>query len=92
MPVALVSLYSAPDPDLLEISSDTLLVCKYHGDASLVLVEAQSIKSVVVMVPFMEKPEGGSSRCHKGRFFVVEKPGLSLVELGMEEGLEVPQI
>ena len=92
MPVALVSLYSTPDPDLLEISSDTLLVCKYHGDASLVLVEAQSIKSVVAMVPFMEKPEGGSSQCHKGRFFVVEKPGLSLVELGMEEGLEVPQI
>ena len=91
MPVALVSLYSAPDPDLLKISSNTLLVCRYCGDASLTLVKAQSIKSVVAMVPFMEKPEGGRPRRHDGRFFVVEKPGLSLAELGMEEGLEVLQ-
>ncbi|KAF9642967.1 hypothetical protein BDM02DRAFT_3104994 [Thelephora ganbajun] len=88
-PVALISLYSAPDPALLETSSGTLLVCQYHGDNSLVLVEAQAIKSVVAMVPFMEKSEGSRPRCHSGCFFVVEKPGLSLAELGMEEGLEV---
>ena len=88
-PVALISLYSAPDHDLLKISSDTLLVCRYHGDDTLILVEAQAIKSVVAMVPFMEKPEGSELRRHNGRFFVVEKPGLSLAELGMEEGLEV---
>jgi hypothetical protein len=67
-------------------------VCQYRGDHSLVLVEAQAIKSVVAMVPFMEKPGGGRQRHHNDRFFVVEKPGLSLAELGMEEGLEVPQI
>ena len=66
-------------------------MCQYHGDASLVLVKAQSIKSVVAMVPFMEKAGGGRSRRHEGRFFVVEKPGLSLAELGTEEGLEVFQ-
>jgi len=43
------------------------------------------------MVPFMEKPEDGGTRAHSGRFFVVEKPGLSLAELGMEEGLEITQ-
>jgi hypothetical protein len=43
------------------------------------------------MIPFMEKPEGGRPRHHNGRFFVVEKPGLSLAELGVEEGLELPQ-
>ena len=90
-PVALISLYSAPDPNLLETSSGTLLVCKYQGDNSLVLVEAQAIKSVVAMVPFMEKPEGSSQRSHSGRFFVVEMPGQSLAELGMEEGFEEPQ-
>jgi len=88
-PVALISLYSPPDPDLLKISSDTLLVCKYQGDDSLILVEAQAIKSVIAMVPFMEKPEDGSPRYHDGRFFVVEMPGQSLAELGMVEGLEV---
>ena len=88
-PVALVSLYSAPDPTLLKMSSNTLLVCQYHGEDSLVLVEANSIKSVVAMVPFMEKSEGDRPRRHDDRFFVVEKPGLSLAELGMEEGLEL---
>ena len=68
-----------------------LLVCRYQRDDSLVLVEAQIIKSVIVMVPFMEKPKGGRPRCHDGRYFVVEKPGLSLAELGIEEGLEVLQ-
>lgn len=90
-PVALVSLYSAPDPTLLKISSDTLLVCRYHADDSLALVDAQAIKSVVAMIPFMEKSEDGRPRHHDGRFFVVEKPGLSLAELGMEEGLELLQ-
>jgi hypothetical protein len=69
----------------------TLLVCQQHGDDSLVLVGAQAVKSVVAMVPFMEKSEAGGPRCHNGRFFVVEKPGLSLAELGIEEGLEVLQ-
>lgn len=90
-PVALISLYSTPDPNLLGISSNTLLVCRYRGENGLVLVEARAIKSVVAMVPFMEKPEGDRPRHHDGRFFVVEKPGLSLAELGTEEGLEVPQ-
>ena len=40
-PVALISLYSAPDPTLLKISSDTLLVCQYQGDDSLVLVRVR---------------------------------------------------
>lgn len=86
-----MSLYSTPDPILLRISSETLLVCRYHKDDSLILVDAQAIKSVVAMVPFMEKPEGGRPRRHDDRFFVVEKPGLSLAELGMEEGLEILQ-
>ena len=66
-------------------------MCQYHGDDTLVLVKAQAIESVVAMIPFVEKPEGGRLRHHDGRFFAVEKPGLSLVELGMEEGVEIPQ-
>lgn len=89
-PVALVSLYSGLDPTLLKISYGTLLVCQYCGETSLVLVDARAILSVVAMVPFMEKSGGGRPRHHANRFFVVEKPGLSLTELGMDEGLEVP--
>ena len=83
-----MSLYSTPDHELHEISLGTLLVCQYLGDDSLIMVEAQAIKSVVAMVPFMEKEEDEIPRRHNGRFFVVEKLGLSLAELGMQEGLE----
>ena len=86
-----MSLYSTPDLILLRISSETLFVCWYHKDDSLILVEPQAIKSIVAMVPFMEKPKGGRPRRHNDWFFVIEKPGLSLAELGMEEGLEILQ-
>lgn len=90
-PVALISLYSTPDPDILETTSDILLVCRYQGDASLVLVEATAIKSLIAMVPFLEKAEGGRPRRHKGRFYLGEMPGLTLAELGMEVGDEPPE-
>ena len=88
-PVALISLYSTPDPDILETTSGVLVVCRYQGDDSLVLVEAQAIKSLIAMFPFLEKAEGGRARRHEGRFYVGEMPGLTLAELGMEEGDEV---
>jgi len=90
-PVALISLYSAPDPDILKTTSDVLVVCWYQGDESLVLVEAQAIKSSIAMFPFFEKAEEDRSRCHEGRFYIGEMPGLTLAELGMEEGDEVPE-
>lgn len=87
-PVALISLYSTPDPDILEMTSGVLAVCQYLGDDSLVLVEAQAIKSLIAMLPFLEKAEESRPRRHKGRFYVGEMPGLTLAELGMEEGEE----
>ena len=79
------------------ISSGTLVDIKIilysHRDSygQVHRPKARAIKSVIAMIPFMEKPEGGRPRHHNGRFFFVEKPGLSLAELGVEEGLELPQ-
>ncbi|KAJ6498405.1 hypothetical protein C8R47DRAFT_971893 [Mycena vitilis] len=69
---ALICPYPPPDPDLLEASSDTLLVCDALGDgADLEVIKVQSITSVVGMVPFDE-----------GRVFVVHKMGLGVSGLG----------
>ena len=76
--VALVSLYSLPDPARLANSFGTNISCTYEGDARLCVIDIKSIKSVVAMIP------------RQGRMFVVEKMGLDIAHLGgLEEDLEV---
>ena|ERR1700722_13520727 len=81
--VALVSLFSQPEVALRTASHETLLVCSYCGDDTLVVVEAQAILSVIAMVPF---PSVGPD---SSKFFVVEKIGLDVVE--QEDGEEPPE-
>lgn len=73
MTLALIRRYSAPDPELLEVSSNTLWVCgELDEDAEMEVIEAQSITSVVGMVPFDDN----------GRVFVVHKMGLEVTSMG----------
>lgn len=71
---ALCSVYSAPDADILKRSEGALAVCKYNGSLSFKVIPASSILAVVAMVPF---PAGGENE-----FFLVEKLGLELAQLG----------
>lgn len=75
--LAVVSCYSRPDRGLLEQSYNTLLSCTYDGDACVKVIEVESIKAVVAMVP--HQPFQGEST---ERYFVVEKPGLDVAVLG----------
>jgi hypothetical protein len=77
--VALVSLFGPPDTALRAASYETLLVCKYHGDDALMVVDAKAIVSVVAMVPF------SSADLNSCRYFVVEKIGLDVAELDDSE-------
>ncbi len=74
MTYALVSLYSAPDADLLKKSKGALAVCNYKGSASLKVIPSSTVMSVVGMVPF---PAGDDHD-----FFLVEKLGLEMAHLG----------
>ena len=81
--VALVSLFSKPDPTLLELSVNTLWSCKYQGDSALVFIDVKSIQAVVAMIPHVPAIDGQVA--HE-RFFLVEKPGLDVVVMsGAEE-------
>jgi hypothetical protein len=55
------------------------MVCRYHGDDTLMVVDAKAIVSVVAMVPF---PSAHTDSC---QFFVIEKTGLDVVELDDNE-------
>lgn len=72
--LALMSLYSSPDANLLQLSYGTVYSCMYRGENSLRVVEANTIHSVVVIVPFTHPAS------NKTPYFVVEKPGLELAD------------
>jgi hypothetical protein len=49
--LALISLYSPLDKNLLEESYGTVWAAKYQGHNSLMVIDAKAIHSVVAMVP-----------------------------------------
>lgn len=76
--VALVSVYTAPDPQLLEKSSNTLMVCRYLGDAALKIILVKKIASCIAMVPFHDPADD--------HFFVCKKIGLEMAHMaGVQE-------
>lgn len=74
--LALVSPYSAPDPQLLERSSNTLLACTRTD--TLRVVNVKSIQAVVAMVPAPHI----SLIDEEATYFVVEKLGLEIQHMG----------
>jgi|ERR1700722_13345037 len=77
--LALTSLFGPPDPFLLAASSSTVWSCKALGDAGLVVVDVSQILSVVSMNPHRPKIPGSEV---EGRFFVHEKIGLEVANMG----------
>ena len=75
--LALVSLYGPPDQWLLEQSHHSLWSCKPQG---LAVVDVKSILSVVAMIPHSPSIPGNAQV--EERFFVVEKIGLEVANMG----------
>ena len=77
---AMLSVYSDPDKNLLEESSNALRVVRYRGSEGLHVIEAKTITSVVAFIPFVlsedEKKNPGICAQYSQCFFVGEKPFL----------------
>jgi hypothetical protein len=78
--VAVVSLYSIPDPELLKLSSGMVASCIYHGDDEIFVVDVKSITDVVAMVPHRPQSPPGVV---EDRYFMVEKSGLDVASFGI---------
>ena len=78
-PLALISLYSTPDPRLLKASHNTLWSCEHQGDSALRFINAKAIQLVVAMIPHTPRIEAQQLG---ERFFLVEKPGLDVALIG----------
>lgn len=72
---ALVSFYSPPNEYILQRTFHTLLVCRYRGDQALVVVDIESILSVVAMAPFPFLVDGQDEQ-----YFMIEQPGVDVIE------------
>ncbi|KAI6000689.1 hypothetical protein EDD15DRAFT_2140607, partial [Pisolithus albus] len=82
--VALVTLYSDPHPQLLERSYGVVASCTKLGEASLQVIQISAIQSVVAMVPHRPLIDGRV----EDRYFLVEKMGMDVAHLGVEEDEE----
>ena len=74
--VALVTLYSLPDEDLLAQSHGVLVSCTKLSEDGLCIVDISSIQSVIAMIP--HSPPGVIEE----RYFLVEKTGMQIAHFG----------
>ena len=79
--LAMLSIYSQPHEELWNTSSGTLSVCKYSGQHVLHVVPATTIVSVVGMVPYQPFDDDGW-------FYLVEKIGLDVAHMAVEDEME----
>ncbi|KAJ3872829.1 hypothetical protein F5051DRAFT_463280 [Lentinula edodes] len=76
--LAMVTLYTKPNPLLLRLSSSALWSCE-HGDVDATrVVNVTEIEAVIAMVPHSTEFLGED---WKDRVFVVEKPGLDVARM-----------
>lgn len=78
--VALVSLYSAPDKQLLELSHQTVWSCTNQGEVGLRVVDVTDIQAVIAVIPHRPTLPSGAT---EDRVFVVEKTGLDVSYTGV---------
>ena len=79
--VALVTLYSRPDPHLLHESFRTVASCTKLGEESLTVIQISAIQAVVAMIPH----KLSQAVDEENRYFLVEKSGMELARFGKED-------
>jgi len=79
--MALVSLYSRPDPELYKESCWTVYsITELPEEHGLQVIECQTIQSVMLVIPHDHHVESGDRH-----FFVWEKMGLDIALMGAPE-------
>jgi hypothetical protein len=79
--LALVSMFSAPDQDILNLSHRAAYICHHGRPDVFTVVDVKAIKAVVAMVPDYEVTVEGSIITPGNRFSLVESPFLKLTAL-----------
>ena len=83
--IALVTLYSPPQPDIFQESFGVVVSSTKLGNASLCAIKVTAIHSVVGMIPHRINLLEG---VQEDRYFLVEKMGLDLAHIVIENNEE----
>ena len=78
--LALCSLYSPADEEIIRETYGALNVFEYYGEEKLVVIRASSILSAVAMAPFRERIPRHSPH---PRFYLAEYFALGVVDTGI---------
>ena len=76
--VAVVNMYSPPNKALLKLSSQTLASCTHLDEVRVINVK--DVISVIAMIPHKPTLPSGVT---EDRFFMMERPGLDISNLGV---------
>jgi hypothetical protein len=79
--LALVSMFSPPDQEVLELSQHAAYICCYEDLAGFRVMDVKAITAVVSMVPDYEVTTEGDIIIPENRFSLVEAPFLKLATL-----------
>ena len=74
--LSLGSLYSPVDEHRIKRTHGALIVCRYGGESTLVVIRAKDILSAVALVPHKQQ-DGGNPQV-----YLVEKFGFGVVDTG----------
>ena len=78
--LAVGSLFSAPDPYLLEQSYSTVYSCQYQA-TSIIAFHVKTVESLVAMIPYFRITDDFKVETPENTYFLVEKPGLDTFKL-----------
>ena len=77
--LAVASVFSQPDHELLKRSYQTTYVCRYQGDDALIAIDVKEICLLVSMVPdYKISDEGLTVVTPASEHFLVEKIGMDI--------------
>ncbi|TBU45654.1 hypothetical protein BD309DRAFT_859727, partial [Dichomitus squalens] len=89
MTLAMISLFTPPDPAILRDTYGALVACRYQGEESREVIVATDIASVVAMLPLSPRREEAedphAADLYSNRFYVVERLGFDSSFIGREQ-------
>ncbi|TBU62242.1 hypothetical protein BD310DRAFT_811434 [Dichomitus squalens] len=95
MTLAMVSIFSKPDPAILRDTYGALMACRYRGEESREVINVKDIVSVIAMVPLQPRREEAEDPQHahqeNSMFFVMERLGFDCSWIGREERLDADE-
>lgn len=79
--LALVSVFSPPDQEILKLSNHAVYICRHGGTDALTIVDVKAITAVVSMVPDYQVTVNGDIIIPENTFSLVEAPFIRLAAL-----------